>query len=128
MSDFQPNTVAFKVRDYECDQQGIVNNAVYLHYLEHARHEYLEALGFNFKKFLDDGIYLMAVEMSIRYWQPLRSGEHFTVRSLPQYSSRLKIQFHQEIMNAQNEKMTTAHTTVVAIRDQKPIAIRTLFE
>ncbi len=31
----------FTVRDYECDLQGIVNNAVYLNYLEHTRHQYL---------------------------------------------------------------------------------------
>ncbi|MBU2223338.1 MAG: acyl-CoA thioesterase, partial [Gammaproteobacteria bacterium] len=29
-------SVDFKVRDYECDMQGIVNNAVYFNYLEHA--------------------------------------------------------------------------------------------
>ncbi len=28
----------FEVRDYECDLGGIVNNAVYQHYLEHTRH------------------------------------------------------------------------------------------
>ena len=27
-----------QVRDYETDAQGIVNNANYLHYLEHTRH------------------------------------------------------------------------------------------
>ena len=36
------------VRDYECDMQGYVNNAVYQNYLEHARHEYLQRLGINF--------------------------------------------------------------------------------
>ena len=32
-----------EVRDYECDIQGIVNNANYLHYLEHTRHRFLFA-------------------------------------------------------------------------------------
>ena len=33
-----------EVRDYECDIQGIVNNANYLHYTEHTRHLYLQSL------------------------------------------------------------------------------------
>ena len=35
--------IELKVRDYECDLQGIVNNANYQHYLEHARHELISA-------------------------------------------------------------------------------------
>jgi len=37
-----------RVRDYECDLQGIVNNAVYQNYLEHARHEFLHEVGIDF--------------------------------------------------------------------------------
>ena len=37
-----------KVRDYECDLQGIVNNANYQHYLEHTRHEFLLTTGVSF--------------------------------------------------------------------------------
>ena len=37
-----------EVRDYECDIEGIVNNANYLHYTEHTRHRFRRALGVSF--------------------------------------------------------------------------------
>ena len=37
-----------EVRDYECDIEGIVNNANYLHYAEHTRHLFLKSLGVSF--------------------------------------------------------------------------------
>ena len=37
-----------EVRDYECDIEGIVNNANYLHYMEHTRHLFLKECGLSF--------------------------------------------------------------------------------
>ena len=45
-----------EVRDYECDIEGIVNNANYLHYAEHTRHLFLRSLGVSFAKFHEQGI------------------------------------------------------------------------
>ena len=57
-----------KVRDYECDLQGVVNNANYQHYMEHTRHEFLESLGVNFGKMHEDGL----DASSPKYLSPIR--------------------------------------------------------
>ena len=48
-----------RVRTYECDMNGHVNNANYLHYLEYARHEYLMGFGFDFMGSLEGGYGLL---------------------------------------------------------------------
>ncbi len=44
----EPHRTDLTVRSYECDSYGHVNNAVYLNYLEVARHELLAALGMDY--------------------------------------------------------------------------------
>ena len=45
-----------QVRDYECDMEGIVNNAIYQHYLEHTRHEFLASSGISFIEMHERGV------------------------------------------------------------------------
>lgn len=66
-----------KVRDYECDLQGVVNNANYQHYMEHTRHEFLESLGENFGRLHDRGVDVFVSRVDIRYRHALRSGDRF---------------------------------------------------
>lgn len=66
-----------KVRDYECDAQGIVNNANYQHYYEVARHEFLEANGLEFGKLHDEGIDPVVSQVTIKYKNSLYGGDEF---------------------------------------------------
>lgn len=74
-----PFRTDFKVRDYECDLQGIVNHANYIHYCEHARHEALLQLGGSFGKMHDEGEDLVVAKLNIEYAVSLRSGDEFYV-------------------------------------------------
>ncbi|GHV64815.1 thioesterase [Bacteroidia bacterium] len=69
-----------KVRDYECDLQGIVNNANYQHYMEHSRHEFLAKMGGNFGKLHEQGTDALIRRVEIDYLKPLISGDRFVVR------------------------------------------------
>ena len=85
------------VRDYECDMEGIVNNAVYLNYLEHARHEFLKSRGMDFAELTRSGVHLVVVRIEADYLAPLRSGDRFVVGVNTERVSRLRFGFHQEI-------------------------------
>ncbi len=93
-----------EVRDYECDIQGIVNNANYLHYLEHTRHKFIKTLGLDFAALHDMGIDVVVARMSLQYKIPLRSGDTFISR-LHMTKDGLRYVFHQELYNKDNGRM-----------------------
>lgn len=95
----------FKVRDYECDLQGIVNNAVYQHYLEHARHEFLTGQGISFSGLSEKGIDLVVIRVEIDYKSPLRSGDSFTVDASLEQISPLRFCFNQTICKLPGNKL-----------------------
>ncbi|MEI8604602.1 acyl-CoA thioesterase [Pseudoalteromonas sp. B160] len=97
--------VDFKVRDYECDLQGIVNNSVYFNYLEHARHEFLHANGVDFAQLTRDKINLVVMRSEMDYKQSLMLGDEFYVAVEPERISRLKFGFRQTVVRKHDEKV-----------------------
>lgn len=94
----------FEVRDYECDLQGIVNNAVYQNYLEHARHQFLKTAGLNFAELSAQGVNLVVVRIELDYLFPLRSGDLFRVSVETEPVSRLRFVISQQIHRLPDEK------------------------
>ena len=88
--------ITLKVRDYECDLQGIVNNANYQHYIEHTRHEYLLSRGVSFADLHARGIDAVVARLQMAFKTPLRSGDQFVSR-LAVRKEGLKIVFVQDI-------------------------------
>jgi len=100
----QPLILPLAVRDYECDYEGIVNNAVYLNYLEHARHEFLKQAGVKVVELTQKGINLVIIRAEVDYLWPLRSGDSFEVRVTMERISRLRFGFQQDIYRTPDNK------------------------
>ena len=64
-----------KVRHYEVDAYGHVNHANYVHYLETARVEALDAVGLSLGEMRRQGILAVAAELSVKYHSPAGPGE-----------------------------------------------------
>lgn len=116
MIDTHAFTLEFEVRDYECDLQGIVNNAVYQNYLEHARHVYLKSRGPDFAALSQAGVNLVVVRIELDYLLSLRSGDRFKVSVDLERVSRLRFGILQTIYRLPDERPALrARVTATAI-------------
>jgi len=128
MKDFDFET-DFQVRDYECDIQGIVNNAVYQNYLEHCRHQFLNHIGLNFTQLHNDGIDAVVIRTELDYKFPLRPGDDFLVQLKMGKQGKLRIIFLQQIIRKTDGKvMLHARITTVLTKNNRPVSPDILIE
>jgi acyl-CoA thioester hydrolase len=112
----------FLVRDYECDIQGVVNNANYQHYLEHARHEFLISRGINFSKLHSEGLDLIVTKAEIEYKFPLKSHDRFIVKTNIQKEGNIRLVFLQDIYRSDDMRLIVrARITGAALKNGKPV-------
>lgn len=97
-------SIEMAVRDYECDLQGVVNNAVYQNYLEHARHEFLKSIGIDFAELTAQGINLVVTRIEIDYKLSLTSGDRFVVEIRTERISPVRFGFRQGIYRLPERK------------------------
>lgn len=97
--------LSFKVRDYECDIQGVVNNSVYQQYLEHARHEFLLDKGIDFAALAKNNVNLVVVRAELDYKRPLESGDQFWVFTNVQRASKVRFEFLQDIYREKDNQL-----------------------
>lgn len=111
-----------KVRDYEVDLQGIVNNAVYQHYLEHARHEFLISRNIDFSALHGQGNDLIVTRVEIDYKYPLKSRDKFKVTLRIKKEGPLKVIFEQTVVRLPDRKMIVeARVTGVCLKNGRPV-------
>jgi acyl-CoA thioester hydrolase len=65
----------FRVRHYEADALGHVNNAAYLHYLEQAAIEHSAAVGYPLRRYPEMGTLFMVRRHEIDYLRPTSPGD-----------------------------------------------------
>jgi acyl-CoA thioester hydrolase len=122
-------SLEFIVRDYECDFQGVVNNANYQHYLEHARHEFLISKGISTVQLHEEGIDLIVTKVEIDYKYPLRSRDKFVVRLNIKREGNARLSFIQDIYRCSDEKLIVhGIVTGVATKKGRPVSPGKLVE
>lgn len=100
-----------RVRYSETDQMGFAYYGAYAAWFEVGRVETLRSLGVVYKELEDQNILLPVSEYSIRYLQPLRYDDFFSLRTRIEELSGARIKFSYEI-HCEGSKRCEAETTL----------------
>ena len=107
-----------EVRDYELDCEQIVNNARYLHYMEHTRHKFCSDAGLSFIEMHNKGIDAVVRKIEVEYKTSLRGGDTF-ISCLRLERKGPRFIFHQDIMKSNGDICAEGVVTVVVLKDGK---------
>jgi YbgC/YbaW family acyl-CoA thioester hydrolase len=94
-----------KVRSYDLDSYGHVNNAVYLNYLEEARCDYLEQLGLSFSNFHEWKTFAIVVSAEIVYKSPAKFNDVLDIRGAFSDIKRSSFTINYELINETAAKL-----------------------
>jgi YbgC/YbaW family acyl-CoA thioester hydrolase len=114
------------VRSGEIDSFGHVNHAVFLHYLEHARFEALEAAGFSWPVLAERQWRIFVVRIEVDYIAEAHRGDRLVVRTWAEGFRRTMMTLAQEIVREGQPScvLTRARVTAVWIGpDRRPMRV-----
>lgn len=108
-------TYSFTIPFFDVDSMNIVWHGNYCKYLELARCQLLDKIGYNYRAMAASGFSFPIVDMHLKYIQPLHFEQAIVITAtLVEWQYRLKINYL--IQDAETgEKLTKAHTIQAAV-------------
>ena len=118
-----------RVRSYELDSFGHVNNAVYLQYLEYARCEYMRQRELSFNDFKKWNATPYVVQVEIQYKSSSRADDELQIEAIISEWGRGSFVMDYTVFNQTTSKMAaTAQMKFAFVNsDEKIIAIPETF-
>lgn len=111
----------FRVRYYETDAMGIVHHSNYLRWFEHARTEYLRAIGTPYRALEESGLAAVVVEAHCKYIQPARYDDLVSVRVRMGAYTAVRVELVYEV-TCGNVTLCTGSTRHAFLRDGRPVS------
>ncbi len=119
---------SLKVRGYECDINGHVNNAEYLRYLEAARMEFLHDIDFPYSRMHELGYAIFVSKIVIEYKAPALPDQTLHITTKPVKRQITNGTFDQTITNGEKTVARAEVTWVVVNPNGKPCRLPPEFD
>jgi len=109
-------TIVTKAQFHDLDPMNVVWHGNHVRFLEQARTELMETLGYSFREMQASGYLWPIVDLRIKYLRPIRFGREFAVdATLVEYENRLRVEYR--IRDRQTDEVLAKATTIqVAVK------------
>jgi acyl-CoA thioester hydrolase len=108
-----------RVRYGETDQMGFVYYGVYAQYYEVGRVEAMRTLGFSYREMEESGVLMPVINLTIDYKKPARYDDEVRIVTTVKEMPGVRITFHYECFNQENQLLNTGSVTLVFIDKNK---------
>ena len=117
------NQTKIRVRYGETDQMGYVYYGNYAQFFEVGRVEWLRSLGVSYKSLEASGIMLPVIQLNVKYIKPAKYDDLLTIVTILSNKPLVRIEFDFEILNEDEELLTTGFTRLVFMdmKKNKPV-------
>ncbi len=116
------HTYQHEVRYYECDRMGVTHHSNYVRFMEEARVDYLDHLGFGFDKIEAEGLFSPVVSIQCNYKSPTTFKDLVVVEVFVSHLSEMKFEFSYT-MRVGEKTVCTAQSTHCFIENGRPVAL-----
>ena len=114
-----------KVQYYETDMMGVVHHANYLHWMEEARIDFMDQLGFPYARMESEGVLSPVRTVTCEYKRPCTFGDEITIIPSVESFNGVIMVIGYELRNAQGETVCSARSEHVFVnREGRIVRLR----
>lgn len=115
-----------KVHYYETDKMGITHHSNYIRWMEEARVEFLDNIGFGYKKLEDEGIISPVIGIECEYKEPTRFDDKIKIEVSVQEFKGVKLVISYKMVNMKNDEVVLEGISKHCFLDgnKKPIILK----
>lgn len=116
--------IQLPVRYYEADPMGVVHHSEYLRYFECVRNQWLESVGFGYKRCAEESIVFPVVSLDCKYHRSALFGQVVTATMELADFNRVTATFHQSVIDPDGNVCAEGNVTVAFMNTRLGHAVR----
>ena len=116
------NPYRHEVKYYECDRMGVTHHSNYIRFMEEARVDWLDQLGFGFEKIEAENVFSPVISVTCEYKRPTTFKDVIEIEVNISKMTEMKFDFSY-IMRVDGKVVCNAQSAHCFIENNRPVAL-----